>query len=380
MTSPRRILIAVLIALCILVIGLALFARVRYGGGEFYPDLSTEAVLGADAMVEAARYEEPIGNIAVSADGRLFFTVHPESRPEVIKVLEWRDGEAYPYPSLDAQRRFDTPLGMAIDESGTLWVIDHGNHATRTARLIGLDLETNTITTTHEFSADAAPLGSFLQDVQVSPDGRWAYVADVSFWRKSPGLVVVDLERGVERRVLDAHESVMPMDYVIRSPIKDMVFFGGLVALKPGVDGIALSEDGSTLAIAAMTHETLYTLPTAILKTFDASDDEIAASLKALGRKPLNDGLSYDREGNILITDVEHSGIARMRPDGSLETLVEDERVRWADALSHGPGASLYLADSAIPHQMLQSKEHIRAHAPYFIWKIDSDVPGVPGR
>jgi hypothetical protein len=60
--------------------------------------------------------------------------------------------------------------------------------------------------------------------------------------------------------------------------------------------------------------------------------------------------------------------------------LIRDPRIRWSDGFSHGPGDSLYLADSAIPEQMLRSKAHIASQAPYTIWRIKTDRPGVPGQ
>ncbi|GAF88527.1 unnamed protein product, partial [marine sediment metagenome] len=66
--------------------------------------------------------------------------------------------------------------------------------------------------------------------------------------------------------------------------------------------------------------------------------------------------------------------------DGSLETLVKDERIRWADGLSFGPDGWLYLADSAIPHLILQSPEHIASQAPYHIWRFKPGTDGWPGQ
>jgi hypothetical protein len=81
----------------------AAILHVRYGGGEPYPDLSTQPRLDESRLEEVLRYPEPIGNVAVSRDGRLFFTVHPESGLRGNKLLEWVDGAAVPYPSGSVQ-------------------------------------------------------------------------------------------------------------------------------------------------------------------------------------------------------------------------------------------------------------------------------------
>jgi hypothetical protein len=173
----------------------------------------------------------------------------------------------------------------------------------------------------------------------------------------------------------------MPQDWIIETPSKRMAFFGGLVALKPGVDGLTISADGRWVYYAAMAHDTLYRVPLAELRDAGTNPTRLANTIEDLGPKPLSDGLSGDLEGNVLITDVEHQSIVRRRGgDGALETLIRDPRIRWADGLSHGPDGWLYLADSAIPEQMLRTKQHIRAQAPYTIWRFRSDRPGTPGQ
>ena len=160
---------------------------------------------------------------------------------------------------------FQTPLGVVIDRQHRLWIIDHGRHGFGTPRLVAFDLFTDQIVHDHRFDAVAAPNGSFLQDLQVSPDGRTVFIADVSFWRKRPAIVVHDIATATDRRVLESHPSVTAQDWIITTPAKRMVFFGGLAAMKPGIDGIAITPDGAWLAYGAMSHDTLYRVPTAAL-------------------------------------------------------------------------------------------------------------------
>jgi len=375
----RVIQIALWIAL-ILVTGLAIMVRLRYGGGKPYPDVTGSPILSGDELETVLSYPEPIGNVAVSQDGRGFFTVHPESRPEGAKLLEFRDGSAWPYPAEELQDElFQTPLGVVIDRQYRLWIVDHGKHGFDTPRLVAIDLLTDEVVHDHVFDNSAASGGSFLQDLQVSPDGRTVFIADVSFWRKRPAIVVHDVATATDRRVLEGHSSVSAQDWIITTPTKTMTFFGGLAAMKPGIDGIAVTPDGAWLAYGAMSHDTLYRVPTAALLNSSLGDGAIASKIEALGRKPLSDGLSADVEGGIWITDVEHGAVLRMGPGGELETWVETPRIRWADALSFGPDGWLYLADSAIPDQVMRSKRHITSQAPYFIFRFQPGVEGVPG-
>lgn len=375
-----RLLLRLLLGLLILIAVIAVILRARYGGGEPYPDLSGEPVFGTDALEVVVTSPEPIGNLAVSADGRVFYTIHPESRPEGAKLFEWINGEPKAFPTEAAQALLETPLGIAIDSQDRLWVIDHGNHATGQAKLLAFDLGSGEVVHEHAFDSNVAELGSFLQDLQVDSTGEHVYIADVSFWRQNPGLVVYDVASGQARRVLESDPSVSPQDWLIRNPTKDMTFFGGLVVLKPGVDGIAIDRDDEWVYFGAMTHDTMYRVKVEDLLDSSLSDGALSARVEAVGKKPLNDGLSVDNEGNVLITDVEHSAVIRMTPEGELTTLVKDGRIRWADALSYGPDGWLYVADSAIPDQMLQPKSHIEAAAPYHIFRFKPGIDGVPGQ
>jgi sugar lactone lactonase YvrE len=368
-----------LLGLLALVAILMAVLHFRYGGGEPYPDLSGTPMFAEDALRVVVTSPEPIGNHAVSADGRVFYTIHPESRPAGAKLLEWVDDAPKPFPSDEAQSLFETPLGVVVDRQNRLWLIDHGNHATGVARLFAFDLTTGALVHDHVFDSSVAQLGSFLQDLQVDSTGKHVFIADVSFWRKNPGLVVYDVEANRARRVLDSDPSVSAQDWLIRNPTKDMVFFG-VVVLKPGVDGIAIDRNDEWVYYGAMTHDTMYRIKVADLLDDSLSQGALAARVEAVGPKPLNDGLSTDNAGNLLITDVEHNAVIRMKPDGELTTLVRDNRIRWADALSYGPDGWLYVADSAIPDQMLQTKAHIEANAPYHIFRFKPDIDGVPGQ
>ncbi len=375
----KRLLVRLVVGLVAFVALVALVLHVRYGGGEPYTDLSGTPIFEESMLEVVVTSPEPIGNLAVSADGRVFYTIHPESRPTGAKLLEWVDGVPRAFPSDDAQSLFETPLGVAVDRQNRLWTIDHGNHGTGKARLLAFDLSTGEVVHDHVFDSSIAQLGSFLQDLQVDSTGEHVFIADVSFWRKNAGLVVYDVESGKARRVLDSDPSVSAQDWLIRNPTKDMVFFG-VVVLKPGVDGIAIDRSDEWLYYGAMAHDTMYRIKVADLLDDSLSPGALAARVEAVGAKPLNDGLSTDNDGNLLITDVEHSAVIRMKPDGELTTLIRSDRIRWADALSYGPEGWLYVADSAIPDQMLQSKAHIAARAPYYIFRFKPDVDGIPGQ
>ncbi len=368
----------------IFVLGVSLLASLvmwlRYGGGENYDDLTTEPLLSEDSLEEVLSYAEPIGNVAVGPDGRIFFTVHPESRPKGNRLLEWVDKAAVPYPSGAVQPHlFDTVLGVVIDRQNRLWTIDNGNHGFGAARLIGFDLATGKVAHDHEFRKEIAPAGSFLQDLQVSADGQTVFVADASVWRKNPGIIVYDIGKRSARRVLDSHASVSAENYLIRNTVRDMTFAGGIVTLKTGIDGIALDPENEWLYYAAINNSNLFRVRVRDLLDPTLPAGQLESEVDRFSRKPLNDGLSTDLAGNVYITDVEHGAVFRVGQDRNLETLIRSPRIRWADGLSFGPDGWLYLADSAIPEQVLKTKNYIRSKGPYYIFRFRPGASGVPG-
>lgn len=359
-------------------VGIASGLYAVYGPGQPYADRTGAPRLPSSALESVLRSDEPIGNVATSSTGLVFFTIHSEIEPAGPKLYVW-DGETKtPFPDSAAQARLVSPLGLVV-QGRTLWVIDHGRHGTEGAQLLAYDIPDQALRTVHHFSAEVAPVGSCLQDLQVTDDGRRVFIADISFWRQDPALVVFDVETGSAKRFLSGHPSVQSQGWIIQNPERTMTFFGGIIGFPVGIDGLALTPDGGQLWFGGMANDSMYRLPTSVLRT-GATEEDVRAALVRVGLKPLNDGLSADVEGHVLITDVEHQAILRMAPNGDLETLIRSERMRWPDGLSFGPGGYLYVADSAIPHLVLQPESHWSQHAPFRIFRFKPPVPGHPGR
>jgi sugar lactone lactonase YvrE len=107
---------------------------------------------------------------------------------------------------------------------------------------------------------------------------------------------------------------------------------------------------------------------------------QLANRVERYSDKPLSDGFSLDVDGNVYITDIEHSSIFVVSPERELKTLIQSKDVRWADALSFGPEGYLYLADSALSELILQSREHIDTNGPYRIFRFKPGIDGIPGQ
>ena len=359
-----------LLLLLFAIVGVAIIvAWLRYGGGQPYPDLSSTPLIRQTALEEVLTYPEPLGNVAVSSSGRVFFSVHPESRTRGNKLLEFVDGASEPWPSGRAQQAFfDTPLGLVADPFDRLWVLDHGNHGLRQPRLLGFDIETGKLIADERFNSIIAPAGSLLQDLAVSPDGKTLVISDASYWRQRPALIVYDIRSGSTRRLLERHVSVAPEDFVITSNDRQMSFLGGIVAMRGGVTGLAI--DDTWVYYGAISGSGLYRVPLSALRERGLPQAELEASVERYATKPLSDGLGIDAAGNVYVTDVEHNAISIVGPDKKSRTLIRSTALRWPEGIAMGPDGWVYVTDSALSELVLRSQESIDAEGPFSLFRF----------
>lgn len=357
----KRVLSILALTFVTLGIALAIVLRIRYGGPTRpFPDRTSQPLLGSKALEVVAALPEPPGNIAVAPNGRIFFTYHPEARPK-LHLLELVNGHPLPWPSPEWQKRFVTPLSVRVDQQERVWVLDIGFHGFRQPRLFAFDLKDGALVHQWDMPRAVAGFGSFVQDMQIDPRGRFVYLADLSILARRPALIVYDTQTRSARRVLERHPSVTDGPYRIVARGTAMEFLGGLYKMHPALDSIALDGNGEWLYYGAMSNDTLYRVRTSDFR------------IEPLGPKPQTDGIAIDidgaRAGNIYMTEVEHGTLALLRADGTLHTLVRDDRLRWPDGLSLHDGW-LYITDSALQHVILKSRAHIAKHAPYFIYRV----------
>lgn len=378
-----RLLGRLLGVLGLLLIVVLVTLRVRYGGGADFPDRTGAPLLRVSALEVVANLEHPPGNVAVAADGRVFATLHPEARPPH-NVVEVVDGRARPWPSESFQtgdgepRHFRSVLSLRIDRQNRLWTLDAAHHGVEQGRLLAFDIDSGAVVHEYVFPEAIAGLGSHLNDFQVSPDGKYVYIADASFFAKTPALIVYDVAAGTARRVLEGHPSVTAEAYTPTVQGRRMVAYG-LVSIRPGVDSIALDPRGEWLYFAPVTSLNLYRARAADLRDVALPAAELAGRVETYGEKTMSDGITIDRAGNVYLSDPEHSAIVLLRPDRTLQTLIEDDLLRWPDGFSFGPEGWLYVTCSAL-HQIIgRPSWTYDDHAPYQIFRLKAPHPGVPG-
>jgi sugar lactone lactonase YvrE len=348
------------------------------------------------ALTQVARFDHQVTGVTVAQDGRIFVNFPRWTEDAPVSVAELKDGKLVPYPNaewnawrnakkdaVDARDHFVCVQSVVADGHGRLWVLDPAAPAMAAVvkdgpKLVGIDLKTNEPVKTIPFDETVAPQGSYLNDVRFSPDGKTAYITDSG---AKGALVVVDLESGRARRLLDGDPSTQPDKTV-------QVSYDGKPLRRPdgrgvefSADGIALSKDGATLYWQAIKGKTLYSIPTASLTGWltasvvpDAlTDKALAGKIETVGENGPADGLIISRhDGRMYVTSPQDDAVKARdlsAKDAPLTTVVQDPRLRWPDTFGEGPDGTLYVTTSHIQDSAF-FKEGAPTSLPTELWKF----------
>jgi sugar lactone lactonase YvrE len=355
----------------------AAVALVACGGRTRLEDRTTSPEVPSSAIEKVVDLDYPPGNIAVSAGGRVFFTLHPDGSPPT-QVHELRGGKPVPYPSASFAD-YQSVLALRIDRQNRLWALDFARFGRGQPRILAFDLATDREVHRYDFPSEVAGFLSMLNDFQVSPDGGTIYIAEASPIRQTPAIIVYDVASRTSRRLLDSHPSLLPQGYVIQAPGRDMIVFG-FYALHIGIDTIALDRAGEWLYYGPVNGARLYRVPARDLRDAELDPATLASHIEDFGPKPISDGASSDDMGAVYLTDPEHSAVHVIGQDRKLRTVVKDDRLRWPDGLSFGPDGWLYVTCSALHYVLFVSNATMREHAPYQIYRFKPGPTAAAGQ
>ncbi|HEX5998363.1 MAG TPA: L-dopachrome tautomerase-related protein [Hyphomicrobiaceae bacterium] len=316
-----------------------------------------------DNLEQVAEFQHQVTGVAVSETGRIFVNFPRWTEDTAVSVAELGpDGQLKPYPNEEWNswrntKRDQVPpeshrvcvQSVVADGNGNLWVLDPAAPATERVvkggpKLVQIDMASNEVAQVIAFDETVAPTASYLNDVRFSPDGNRAYITDSG----QGAIVIVDLASGTAHRVLDGHPSTQPeKGVVVKTDGKELRRPDGRGALF-AADGIALSPDGKFLYWQALTGHTLYRIATSALQDGHQPEDQLASKVETVGKVGVSDGYWMDSRGNLYLSALEENAIKLRKSDGSLSTLVQDERLRWPDSFAQGPDGAMYVTTSRI--------------------------------
>jgi sugar lactone lactonase YvrE len=289
-------------------------------------------------LIKVAESNDVWNGVTTSEDGRIFVCFPRIEGEAGMRIAELKNGAAVPFPDASwngwkpgarTANRFVRTNSLRIGPDGNLWVVDTGTPKMGEKALIGaaelvaIDLHQNKVVRTIPLDA-VTNENSFIDDLRIS--GETIYLTDAG----SPGLVIMDKNTGKGRRVLQntpATTDNIPMlaeGKVMKTPDGKEVLIHA--------DQLEISPDGKYLFFQPASGP-LYRIATAHLLNPKLSETELETKVVKWFDTPTTGGTAIDASGNIYISDVNHSAIIRITPKGKQETIIQDKRLLWGDAL-----------------------------------------------
>jgi len=152
------------------------------------------------------------GNITLTPDNRIFFSLHQFYNPE-FPVAELVDGQVKSLTvNPDSPKiTFESVLGIQADANGYLWILDNGNQSQSLPKLVAWDIRLNQLGRVIYLPPPITLSNSFVNDLAIDLSRDVIYISDPIPGVES-ALIRVDLTTGLATRILQGHESVIPED------------------------------------------------------------------------------------------------------------------------------------------------------------------------
>jgi sugar lactone lactonase YvrE len=321
--------------------------------------------------------------VALSNQGRMFVNYPRWQGSHDADVVEVRsNGIARPYPDKDwnswskgqgGSNKWVCVQAVYVDDQDQLWVVDSGapemgEVEDNGAKLVKIDLSNNHVSHIYNLTALVGK-NSYLNDVRVDTTNHIAYLTE----SKEGGIVVLDTDSGNARMMLRKQPPVLA------DPNHKLIMDGGELQrngkpMKINSDGIALSPDRQWLYFKPLSDTKLYRIRTADLREALVSGMDVEKKVDDLGANfTTSDGMTFDKNGNLYLSDMEHDAIVQVKPDLKLRVVAHDKRLIWPDTFAWSPDGWLYVSCSQIQNMPWSHNGRSSRTTPYGIYKLKVD-------
>jgi sugar lactone lactonase YvrE len=339
-----------------------------------------------------AQFPDQITGVAVSSTGRIFISSprwHTDGPLRSVFELK-PTGERSLYPdanwnswtptspdthSPDTKSRFVCVQSVHVDGKDRLWILDPASPKLAgtipgAAKLIQIDLRTDTVARIIRFDESVAPADSYLNDIRVDTRTETAYITDSG----RGGIIVINLADNTARRTLDKHPSTLPdPNFVAKIDNRELRFSSGPNANKPllvASDGLALDPRGDYLYYQPLSARRLYRIPTSALRGTDGRPERTALAVQDLGPSIMTDGMDCDARGILYFTSIEENAIVARTPDGKYITIAEGPAISWPDSFAIARG-KLFFTTSQIHKTAWFTPDNSMPTTPYQLLRTE---------
>jgi len=336
-----------------------------------------------------ARLGQGPGNVTVAGSGRIILSQHQFYSPQS-SVVEYQGKDAvtpFPNPALNDRSsqsglKLDSVLGIRTDASGMVWMLDNGMRSGVTPKLVAWDTQADRLHRVIYLPAPITPKDAFVNDFAIDSVHNRIFISDPAGGANA-AIIVVDLETGAARRVLQGHASVVPenIDLVIdKQPVQVKDAADHLSRPHIGVNPITEDLQNEWVYFGPMHGLSLYRIKAADLADEHLNDEVLGRKVERYSAKPISDGISIDRDNNIYLGELAENAIGVIKPDRSYQRLAQDPNLSWVDSLSFGPDGKLYAVVNRLHQSATLNGGEGLSKPPYFLLRIDALAPGMPGR
>ena len=348
-------------------------------------------------------YEDcTLAGIKMNSKGEIFVSVPrwKSNVPATLNKIVKKYGNTLlqPFPSWNQNKIGDidalqSVLGFEIDKDDNVWVLDQGKVDNQAAVNGTMKLVKYNSSGNQELKIEldkvACPVTSFLNDLVIDTEKEFVYISDsgnplntsqpLSAW--NPAIIVVDVKNKAARRVLQQHHSTNPDPGVWVVINGERV--GSASPIEAGIDGIALSCDGSYFYYTPLTSRTLYAIETSYLRDFNSSNLE--KHVIEMGFKSsTSDGLAMTAKNNLCMTATEKDGIymhSDIKPDPekffyqNFELIANNSTsMIWPDTIGFdNTGKKLLFVSNKLNEFYYGRMDFSKGQENFHIWSVDID-------
>lgn len=346
--------------------------------------------LGANAKSNFdifAELDSGPGNVTATEDGRIILSLHQFYDPKY-SVMEYKDGSLIPLPNKElsaadsmSKLKLDSVLGIR-SANGIVWMLDNGMRGGVTPKLVGWDTKADKLHKVIELPEPVSHKDSFVNDFTVDTKHNHIFISDPA-GGSNAALIDIDMNTGTARRVLEGHKSVLPenIDLIIdKTPIQIKDKSSKLIRPHIGVNPITEDLNNEWVYFGPMHGLSLYRIKAEDLANKTLSENELAPRVERYSDKPISDGISIDKVGNIYLGELAENAIGVISPDRKYVRLTQCPRLSWVDSFSFGANGQLYAVVNRLHQSATLNAGVFVAKPPFYLLKVNALASGMPGR
>lgn len=345
------------------------------------------ALAGLASAVTDTRLETALASstricsaVSTTPEGRVFLywtTYLNGTGPSLSEQLADNSTVAYPDAEWNAWNASDATqdpathfLGIAaqrIGPDGRLWVLDSGSTDAYGPKLVAFNLTTNEPAETHLLQ-NITTDSTHWDDVRFN--GRMAYLTDIS----SPALAVYDLDTGAGRRLLEDDRSTT--SYFPTSAQGRMMVESSGAYNFANADQLEVSPDGAYLYYQPC-NGGLWRVATSLLDAAlhnDTAAAALSASVEPYAPTRSTGGTAIDAEGTVYASDTDRNAVLRVFANGTTETLVQDDRLQWVDAMWVDAAGRLWMPATQLFRGANFNNGTATWETPFYVFTLDIGV------